>query len=172
MNTRARALHVATEAHKGQDRKYGGGPYITHPIRVSERVASAGLGADVVAAALLHDVVEDTPVTLAEIRADFGSRVARLVEALTDPPKVPGGPNRAARKADTRARFAALSGRLRVEAHTVKVADLLDNLPSIRANDPSHFKVFRVEARALLEVLTEAVPALRDELVRELGLES
>ena len=169
MNIRAKALQTATEAHEGQDRKYEGGPYVIHPIRVSERVAFAGLGEDAVAAALLHDVVEDTETSPQDILNAFGPRVARLVEALTDPPTVEGGPNRKARKAATRERFAAPEGQDAIDAHTVKVADLLDNLPSIRDYDPGFFKVYQKEARALLEVLTEAAPALRDELVSELA---
>lgn len=79
-----KALIFATDAHKGQFRKYTGDPYITHPIAVSKIVATITNDEDMIAAALLHDTVEDTEVTLQQIEENFGSRVALFVENLTD----------------------------------------------------------------------------------------
>lgn len=78
----ARALKFAIAAHADQKRATGD-PYVIHPIAVAEIVANWGLDSEVVAAALLHDVVEDTPVTLAELHEAFGPKVAELVNGLT-----------------------------------------------------------------------------------------
>jgi guanosine-3',5'-bis(diphosphate) 3'-pyrophosphohydrolase len=77
-----RALEWATSAHKGQKRR-SGKPYITHPVAVAETVAEWGLDAEAVAAALLHDTVEDTASTMPAIEADFGRPIASLVDGLT-----------------------------------------------------------------------------------------
>ena len=73
-----RAFVIADELHAGQFR-VSGEPYISHPIAVAEIVAGLELDTDSICAALLHDTVEDTPVTLEQIRAEFGEEVARLV---------------------------------------------------------------------------------------------
>lgn len=81
MAGRLLALNFATEAHKGQTRRHGGGSYIAHPVRVARAVAH--LPEPVVMAALLHDVLEDCPVTYADLDAAFGSEVADIVRELT-----------------------------------------------------------------------------------------
>jgi (p)ppGpp synthase/HD superfamily hydrolase len=79
------ALEVARDAHAGQIRNGSGGmPYIDHPIAVAELLAEHDYGDDVLAAALLHDVVEESEVGVDQVRARFGEPVAGLVEALTD----------------------------------------------------------------------------------------
>lgn len=82
----ARAHAFATDAHGDIDqrRKYTGEPYIVHPIAVAELVRSVPHTPEMIAAALLHDVVEDTPVTIEGIETEFGARVAELVGWLTD----------------------------------------------------------------------------------------
>lgn len=83
MDRLRRAFNLAREAHSSQRRKEGE-PYIFHPVAVAKIVAAdMGLDADAVAAAFLHDVVEDTPHTIEEIRDLFGPDVARLVDAVT-----------------------------------------------------------------------------------------
>ena len=78
-----KAFDVSVEAHKDQRRK-SGEAYIFHPIAVAKIVASEiGLGATSIAAALLHDVVEDTPMTVHDIEQMFNPKVAQLVEGLT-----------------------------------------------------------------------------------------
>lgn len=78
------AFELAAAAHAHQTRKGDGGPYITHPVDVARIVDAAGMGEHVVSAALLHDVVEDTPVTLDELRERFEPPVVDLVEAMTE----------------------------------------------------------------------------------------
>jgi len=76
------AVAYASTAHAGQDDKVGQ-PYIYHPMRVGMNLAHQRFSTDQVVAAILHDVVEDTPTTLAEVQADFGPHVALLVDALS-----------------------------------------------------------------------------------------
>ncbi len=77
-----RAFEFSMEAHEGQVRA-SGEPYISHPVAVAETVAAWGLDYEAVMAALLHDVVEDTPVTLPEVTQLFGEKVAELVDGVT-----------------------------------------------------------------------------------------
>lgn len=80
------AFRFSAEAHKTQKRKGSGTPYIAHPMAVASLVMEHGGGEDVVIAALLHDVIEDTKVTASEVEAAFGPRVLGLVQAVTNPP--------------------------------------------------------------------------------------
>lgn len=80
-----KALETATRAHAGQLRKGSDGlPYIEHPVAVAEALASNGYGDEVLAAALLHDVVEKSEIPAGAIRERFGDRVGDLVDALTE----------------------------------------------------------------------------------------
>lgn len=79
------ALETATDAHAGQVRNGSGGmPYIEHPKMVAERLGAAGYADEVLAAGLLHDVVEDSDTTVEELRERFGEEVAALVATLSD----------------------------------------------------------------------------------------
>ena len=80
-----KAYLYATAAHAGQVKDSDGSPYIEHLVAVAQLVDDAGYDDQVVAAALLHDVVEHTEVSVADIRVEFGDGVADLVEALTEP---------------------------------------------------------------------------------------
>lgn len=157
MNTVERAKVFATAAHAavGQTRKYTGEPYVVHPMEVASLVESVGGTEAMVAAALLHDVLEDTGVTVDVLEEQFGSEVADLVLWLTDVSK-PGDGNRSTRKALDRQHSAAAPA----AAQTVKVADLISNSRSIVAHDPGFAKVYLEEKRLLLEVLTRADPTL------------
>lgn len=145
-----RALTFATKAHDGQMRKYTGEHYIVHPIAVSALIRGIGLSEEAQAAALLHDTVEDTDVTLAEIETNFGYKVASMVFALTD--VADATKNRATRKQETRARYMSIR-RWAYEIHSIKVADLIDNTASIKAYDVNFYKVYRTEALLLIESL-------------------
>lgn len=151
-----RARRYAERAHGAINhrRKYSGRPYTEHLERVAARVAEVTDDAATIAAAWLHDVVEDTPATHGDIAHEFGPRVAELVHALTDVEKEHG--NRTARKAADRARLA----RAPAAAQTVKLADVMDNAGDIAENDPHFARVFLAEMEALLSVLTAGDPAL------------
>ena len=77
-----RAYQLASAAHATQFRR-SGEPYICHPISVAQLLVELGMDSESVAAALMHDVAEDTPVTIDEIRQKFGSEVALLVDGVT-----------------------------------------------------------------------------------------
>ena len=77
-----RAFNLANTAHKGQNRK-SGEPYIRHPVAVATIVAKQGLDDVAVAAALLHDAVEDTGVELDQLEREFGAELARIVDGVT-----------------------------------------------------------------------------------------
>ncbi len=79
-----RALIVAARAHRDQVRKGGDVPYVQHPVHVAILLLKHGLDEAVVIAGVLHDVVEDTSVTLDDVRAEFGERVAELVGAVSE----------------------------------------------------------------------------------------
>ena len=77
-----RAFNVANKMHEGQFRK-SGEPYIIHPLNVACILASLHVGPDTICAGLLHDVVEDTEMTLDELREEFGNDIAELVDGVT-----------------------------------------------------------------------------------------
>lgn len=151
-----RALAFATERHAGQLRKYSNDPYIIHPMAVAELVRATGAADEVVAAALLHDVLEDTGTAYSELAEAFGERVADLVVELTNTTTRADG-NRAKRKGMDRDRLATVSA----DAQTIKLADLIDNTKSIVEKDPKFAKVYLIEKRALVDVLTKGHPDLR-----------
>lgn len=150
-NTKERALLFATAAHAavGQVRKYTGEPYIVHPIEVAEIVQTVpGHTVEMVAAAYLHDVIEDTQVPLEIIVYEFGHEIANLVLWLTKVGEIEHG-NREARKALDR-EYLALAP---ADAQTVKLADLIANTKSIVEHDPKFAEVYMREKIALLQVL-------------------
>ena len=83
-----KAFRVACERHNGQMRS-SGEPYIIHPVAVAKIVLEYGMDYQSVAAAMLHDTVEDTDLTLEEVKKDFGTEIAALVDGLTKLGKVP-----------------------------------------------------------------------------------
>ncbi|MHA7296738.1 RelA/SpoT family protein [Pseudarthrobacter raffinosi] len=117
-----RAFEVAEQSHRGQKRK-SGDPYITHPVAVATILAELGLSGTTLAAALLHDTVEDTPYTLADLKRDFGPEVAMLVDGVTKLDKVSFG--EAAQSETVRKMVVAMAKDIRVLM--IKLADRLHN---------------------------------------------
>ena len=157
----AQAAHGAT----GQVRRYTGEPYIEHPAEVVALLKRAGVTDDaMLAAAWLHDVVEDTRLTQCDIKRALGPAVAYLVNDLTDVTSLAYG-NRAKRKAVERDRLSCAEA----PAKTIKCADLISNTRSIREHDAKFWPVYRAEALALLDVLRDCShPALWRQLEEEL----
>ncbi len=145
-----RARVYATEAHQriNHRRKYNNEPYHVHLSAVAKLVASVTDDEEMVAAAWLHDTVEDTQATLEDVEAEFGVQVSELVEELTDVSK-PGDGNRVRRKQIDRMHLAQASKR----AKTVKLADLIDNCKDITRHDPRFAQVYLTEMNSLLDVL-------------------
>ena len=152
-----RARIFATAAHAAIDhrRKYTQEPYIVHPAAVVEILRTVRHTQEMIAAAWMHDVVEDTKVGLHLIDQEFGGAVAELVWWLTDL-SVPEDGNRAARKAIDREHNANAPP----SAQTVRMADLIHNTKSIVEHDPEFARTYVREKELLLDVLTKADPAL------------
>ena len=147
---RARVFATAAHAACGQLRKYTYEPYIVHPAEVVSIVSTVDHTDAMLAAAWLHDVVEDTGVTLETVRAEFGEEVADLVGWLTDVSRPEQG-NRATRKAIDRAHTAMAPA----AAQTVKLADLISNTRSIMEHDETFARTYLAEKKLLLEVMTK-----------------
>lgn len=153
--------------HRNQKRKYTGEPYIVHPAEVASIVRTVPHTEEMLAAAWLHDVVEDCGVTSAQVEAACDQDVAFLVQWLTDVSKPHDG-NRAFRKGLDRCHSAESPG----QAQTVKLADLISNSRSILAYDPNFAVRYLREKRALLTVMTKGDPTLwaeADRICREAG---
>lgn len=152
MSLEKRALIFARRAHESIDqrRRYTNQPYIVHPMAVANIVKSVWHTPEMVAAAYLHDVVEDTPMEIEDIYLAFGHDVAELVDWLTDV-STPADGTREERKRLDREHIAKAPA----EAQTIKLADLIDNTISIKGHDPDFWRVYRREKLLLLEVLTK-----------------
>jgi len=148
-----KAYIFAHVAHQDQTRKYTGEPYVNHVIEVATILAGLGCTDEtMLAAALLHDTVEDCDVTIEQIGEEFGERVQMLVHGLTDD-KIEG--NRKARKAHDLQRLAATC----VDVKTIKCCDLVSNTRDIALHDKNFAKVYLQEKRDLLDnALREASP--------------
>lgn len=153
---KARLFAERAHAAVGQVRKYTNAPYIVHPIEVAEIVKSVPHTDAMIAAAYLHDVLEDTKVTEQELRAEFGDEITDLVVCLTDV-STPAHGARAVRKALDRAHISLAPA----EAQTVKIADLLSNTKTIVKFDPEFAKIYLREKLATLDVLTSGNAELR-----------
>lgn len=160
------AWQFAMAAHAEQRRKYHNEPYIRHLERVAQMVMAFGGTTGMVMAALLHDVLEDTPVSEEELKMFLeevcqGSivktqEVLQMVIDLTDQftkQQAPGY-NRKRRKELERQRMATTLAR----SQTIKLADIIDNTQDIIAHDVSFARVYLPEIVGLLEVLKQAEP--------------
>ena len=123
-----RAIVFAVKAHAGTERRGKGFPYIVHPMEAMGIVATMTADQELLAAAALHDTVEDTGVTVAQIRAGFGDRIAGIVAAETD--RLQDGEDE---RNSWRARKLAGIERLRGASREVKIVALGDKLSNMRA---------------------------------------
>ena len=144
----SRADAFAAKEHEGQVRRYSGFAYIEHPREVAAIVAMATEDEEVIAAALLHDTVEDTSVTADDIRLHFGARVARLVLEVTNVARKSDG-SRSVRDAINRRHVSYASN----EGKTIKIADILANTKNIVAEDPEFARRYLAEKKLTLGVL-------------------
>ncbi len=162
----ARARDYASYAHAriNHKRKYTGQPYQVHLKSVVQILAQVTNDADMLAAAWLHDTVEDTEATHHQIEEQFGKNIAALVYQLTDISR-PGDGNRAYRKALDRAHLAEASD----EAKTIKLADVIDNTRDICKHDVKFARVYVHEVGALLDVLQGGDERLISQAQKALG---
>jgi guanosine-3',5'-bis(diphosphate) 3'-pyrophosphohydrolase len=127
------AYRVAEEAHEGQVRK-SGEPFIEHPLAVAEILADLRLDTTTLSAALLHDTVEDTEVTLGRIQQGFGEDVARIVDGLTKLDRLEFRTRELAQAENVRKMIVAMAGDIRVLL--IKLADRLHNMRTVQALSP------------------------------------
>jgi guanosine-3',5'-bis(diphosphate) 3'-pyrophosphohydrolase len=125
-----RAYEFGANAHEGQTRKTGE-PYISHPVAVAQDLADMRLDAQAIAAAILHDVVEDTAATLAEIETEFGIEVAQLVDGVSKLDQIEFHSRAEAQAESFRKMMLAMIEDLRVIL--VKLADRLHNMQTLDA---------------------------------------
>jgi GTP diphosphokinase / guanosine-3',5'-bis(diphosphate) 3'-diphosphatase len=136
-----RAHHVAEEAHRGQLRKTGD-PYITHPTAVALMLAEYGLDGETIAAAFLHDTVEDTDLTLDKISEQFGHEIARLIDGVTKLDRVRYSNREQAQAATIRKMVVAMAQDVRVLI--IKLFDRLHNIRTVDAlRDEKQVRVAR-----------------------------
>ena len=149
-----RALAFAAHKHRDQRRKDAeASPYINHPIALAEVLAGEGGIADagVLAAALLHDTIEDTATTLAELRAQFGERIAAMVEEVTDDQDLP--------KADRKRLQIEHAAGISPGAKLVKLADKICNLRDVAGHPPAKWDLGR--RREYFEWARQVIDGLR-----------
>ena len=123
-----KAYRFAEEKH-GDQRRASGIPYILHPTSVACILAELGMDTESVAAALLHDVVEDTPVTLEEIISMFGQEIAELIDGVTKLGKIPYSSREEQQAENIRKMLIAMAKDIRVII--IKLADRLHNMRTI-----------------------------------------
>lgn len=156
------AYRLASEAHAGQTR-FEGTPYIVHPLRVALLLAGhpdLAPDARLLAAALLHDVIEDCGLTRDELAAQFGAQVADWVQALSKPGKT-------ARPADWEERYFEMVAAAPRPARLVKLADRLDNLVGLVFWQPEKRADYRAETRTrILPIAAATDPRWTAELER------
>ena len=145
-----RALHFAADKHRDHRRKdIHASPYINHPIHVAQILSEVGVeDPEILAAATLHDTVEDTETSLGELAKEFGDRVSRIVAEVTDDKSLP----KQERKRLQIEHAPELSG----EAAQVKVADKISNVTDVISNPPPDWdderrKEYVEWARAVVE---------------------
>ncbi|MDE6777148.1 MAG: HD domain-containing protein, partial [Oscillospiraceae bacterium] len=127
------AYHFAEKAHEGQFRS-SGQPYIIHPLAVADILLDLGMDTDTVCAALLHDVVEDTPATYEQLRKLFGRDVADLVDGVTKLKKVPIF-NRDQQKAQDICKI-LIAMKQDIRVMIIKLSDRLHNMRTLGYRPP------------------------------------
>lgn len=141
-------IEFIANAHDGQTRKYTGEAYVEHPMAVARIVRDVVYDLDMIAAAMMHDIIEDTDYTLADVEKVGGMVAATFVEWLSNK-EYPFAKNRKHRKALIAAHLAKAPN----EVKTIKLADIIHNTPSIIEHDPKFAKVYVAENKLLLKSL-------------------
>ncbi|MET9512910.1 HD domain-containing protein [Streptomyces flavidovirens] len=156
-----RAYVLAESSHRGQMRK-SGEPYITHPLAVTLILAELGAETTTLTAALLHDTVEDTDVTLEQVRSEFGEEVCYLVDGVTKLEKVDYG---AAAEPETFRKMLVATGN-DVRVMSIKLADRLHNMRTLTVMRPEkQARIARVTRDVLIPLAERlGVQALKTEL--------
>ena len=157
----ARQVHHQAD----QRRKYSNAPYIVHPQAVAELVRHAGADESMLAAAWLHDTLEDTPTTFNQLQQLFGQEVAVLVRMLTNPQT-----SRDDTRLQKKQRHLQHSARASAKAQTIKLADIIDNTKDIVDNDPEFASVYLVEKQVQIGLLRDGDPGLWQQAHAQISL--
>lgn len=144
-----KAKEYATEKHKGVTRKFSEEPYINHPSSVADIVKEHGGTPEMIAAAWLHDVVEDTDTPLSEIKDLFGSKIASLVDELTNPPSV----EQSGKKTEYMARKMAV---MSSDGLTIKLSDRLNNVSDFPTANPKFVRKYAPKTKFIVDSLEES----------------
>lgn len=144
-----KAKEYATEKHKGVTRKFSGEPYINHPAAVAKIVGEHGGNPEMIAAAWLHDVVEDTDTPLSEIKNLFGSKIASLTDELTNPPSVEKSGNKTEYIAK---KMAVMSDK----GLTIKLSDRLNNVSDFPTASPKFVRKYAHKTKFILDSLEDS----------------
>src|ERR1700686_269596 len=129
-----RVYEVADRAHEGQ-RRASGESYIAHPLAVADILADLEMDSATIAAALLHDVVEDTVITNEEVAEEFGAEIAALVDGVTKLTRIPYQSKEDAQVENLRKMFLAMARDIRVII--IKLADRLHNMRTLASLPPA-----------------------------------
>ena len=169
-------ISLAKELHGDQKRKYTGEPYVNHTIQVAKIVKNYGGDDNMVYAAVLHDVLEDTPIReldlldrlLGILNTKDSIDVLKLVKELTDVYTKDNYPdvNRKGRKEMEAIRM----GRISPKAQTIKYADLLDNGQDIMKNDPKFGRVYLKEKELILKYMNKGNQELYKKCIKSLDI--
>ncbi|HIV18984.1 MAG TPA: bifunctional (p)ppGpp synthetase/guanosine-3',5'-bis(diphosphate) 3'-pyrophosphohydrolase [Candidatus Merdivicinus intestinigallinarum] len=138
----AMAYRLAEEAHGGQQRQ-SGEPYISHPLAVAEILVGLGMDSDCICAALLHDVVEDTDITLEVLQKKFGHDVALMVDGVTKIKKLSFASKEDKQSENIRKMLLAMSEDIRVII--IKLADRLHNIRTLQFKSPDKQRLIALE---------------------------
>jgi (p)ppGpp synthase/HD superfamily hydrolase len=160
---------MAAHAAVGQKRNYGDRPYIEHPKEVADILAGYGAGPVVLAACMLHDVLEDTKVTFDLLVQEFGQEVADLVRMVSNVAKPADGNRRERTLVNLRhkAKASALG-------HDIAMGDIISNIPTLPRLSPKFALVYIPEKWLAVTTLTKGNPELRqraEEVVRKAAQE-
>ncbi len=157
------AFQLAEEAHADQKRK-SGEPYIIHPVAVATILVETGMDTETVTAALLHDVVEDTDITLEEIQKKFGREVAYLVDGVTKLKKIPFSSKEQQQAENVRKMLLAVAKDVRVVI--IKLADRIHNMRTLQFVPPQKQRDTAKETMEVYAPLAHrlGIRAFKDEL--------
>ena len=158
-----KAYRLAEKMH-GDQRRASGIPYILHPTTVACILAELGMDSESIAAALLHDVVEDTPVTLEEITKQFGSEIAGLIDGVTKLGKIPYSSREEQQAENIRKMLIAMSNDIRVII--IKLADRLHNMRTIECMKEQHRRDKALEVMEVYAPIAHrlGIRAIKEEL--------
>ncbi len=158
-----RAYRVAEKMH-GDQRRASGIPYILHPTSVACILCELGMDSESIAAALMHDVVEDTPVTLEEITKQFGSEIGGLIDGVTKLGKIPYSSREEQQAENIRKMLIAMSNDIRVII--IKLADRLHNMRTIECMKEQHRRDKALEVMEVYAPIAHrlGIRAIKEEL--------